>query len=77
MEKISGETRKKSKSLVITFRIFQALFLGLFALGISMCIGDYSEFVKIPISNFSLTTTIFGGIGALITGILAKTCEKW
>jgi hypothetical protein len=71
------ETERKNKNLYVTFRIFQAIFLGIFALGISSGIGDFFKFVELPIGTFSVTTTIFGLIGAIMTGSLAKQSEKW
>ena len=62
----------KSRKLRVTFRIFQAIFFGMFALGISMILGDITKAIELPISNFSMTTTAFGLIGAGITGTLAN-----
>jgi len=70
-------TKIENKNLVVTFRMFQAIFLGIFALGLSMISGDYLGYIKSPISSLSMTTTIFGLLGAIITGILAKQSEKW
>jgi hypothetical protein len=67
----------KRKNLVVTFRVFQSLFFGLFALGISLIFGDISKAVEFPVSSFSITTTIFGIIGAIITGNLANKCKDW
>lgn len=67
----------KNKNIVVTFRIFQAIFFGMFALGISIGLGDYGNFVKLPFSQISITTTTFGLIGAIITGVLSKNAEKW
>jgi len=67
----------KNKSIVVTFRIFQAIFFGVFALGVSMALGDYSVFVKSPIGQLSIVLTVFGLIGAGITGMLSKQSEKW
>jgi len=68
---------KDKKSRVVTFRVFQAIFFGMIALGLSLMSGDYTTYVKSPISSISITTTIFGIIGSIITGILSKSCEKW
>ena len=67
----------KNKSVVVTFRIFQAICFGVFALGLSLIAGDYSGHVKSWMSTTGITTTIFGLIGAIITGILAKQSERW
>jgi len=67
----------KNKGIVVTFRIFQAIFYGVFALGVSMALGDYTTFVKSPISQLSIVLTVFGLIGAGITGALSKQSEKW
>jgi len=67
----------KNRNLVINFRIFQAIFIGLFALGISMMGGEISSYSHSPISSFSITTTIFGLIGTIASGMMAKRCENW
>jgi len=67
----------KNRNTIITFRVFQAIFFGILALGISSMTGDLSETMKIPISQFSVTTTIFGLIGSIITGRLAEKCKDW
>lgn len=67
----------RNRGMVVGFRITQAFCFGIFALGLSMMAGDYSSFIKSPISSFSITTTIFGGIGALITGYMANKCREW
>jgi len=67
----------KNKGIVVTFRIFQAIFFGVFALGVSMALGDYSAYIKSPIGQLSIVLTIFGMIGAGITGMLSKQAEKW
>jgi hypothetical protein len=69
--------KDEKKNLVVTFRVFQSIFLGLFALGISLMFGDITNAIEFPISSFSITTTIFGIIGALITGNLANKCKNW
>lgn len=67
----------KNRSLRITFRVFQAIFFGILALGISSMFGDIGSSIGIPISTFSITTTIFGLIGALISGNLSNKCRDW
>ena len=68
---------RKNKNLIVTFRVFQAIFFGLFALGLSSMGGDVSSYMRSPLSTFSITTTIFGLLGSIITGKLAKACENW
>lgn len=70
-------TEEEKRSMKISFRVFQAIFLGIFALGLSLILGDLTEAYTIPISKFSLATTVFGGLGAMITGILANKCQEW
>ena len=76
-KKIIENHEDKTRNLIVTFRIFQAVFFGIFALGISSLVGDIGGYMKIPISAFSITTTIFGLIGAMITGNLANKCKDW
>jgi hypothetical protein len=76
-KKIDTEAEERSKTIVITFRVFQAICFGIFALGLSMGLGDYGKFVNLPFSQISITTTVFGLIGSIITGILSKNAEKW
>jgi hypothetical protein len=68
---------RRNKSIYTTFRILQAIFLGIFALGLSNGIGEYLGFLQIPIGTFSVTTTLFGMIGSIMTGVLAKQSETW
>jgi len=77
MNKQETQKKDKNRSLRITFRVFQAIFLGMFALGISSMFGDISGYMEIPISSFSITTSIFGLIGAIITGVLANKSKDW
>jgi len=77
MANIKNEEENQMKNLRVTFRVFQAMFFGIFALGLSLMAGDISDAVQIPISNLSLTTTVFGLLGAIITGKLSKDCESW
>ena len=77
MNKQETQKQDKNRSLRITFRVFQSIFLGIFALGISSMFGDVSNYAGIPISSFSITTSIFGLIGALMTGTLANKSKDW
>jgi len=76
-EKEKKEREERRIKGVITFRLFQAFFLGIFALGLALIAGDLTTYAKIPISSFALTTTSFGGLGAIITEILARQAKKW
>jgi hypothetical protein len=71
------DDERGNKGIVVTFRVFQAIFFGIFALGVSMALGDYTTFINSPISQISIVLTVFGLIGAGITGILSKSSEKW
>lgn len=76
-QKTKTEKERKNLKTVVTFRIIQAFSLGLFAFGLSMAFGDYTESVDSPLSSFSTTTTIFGLFGSIITEILARKSENW
>ena len=69
--------QRRNKNVVVTFRIMQSISYGVFALGLSMMGGEWVGAVKLPFSNISVTLTVFGLIGAIITGIQAKNCETW
>jgi len=77
MVNVKQEEKRERKNLIVTFRVFQAIFFGIFALGLSLTLGDITGAFEVPISNFSMTTTIFGLLGAIITGVLSKQCENW
>jgi len=77
MVNVKQEEKRERKNLIVTFRVFQAIFFGVFALGLSLISGDITGAFEVPISNFSITTTIFGLLGAIITGVLSKQCENW
>ena len=74
---MTKEEENNNRKLSITFRVFQAIFFGMFALGISMILGEITNAIQLPISNFSMTTTAFGLIGAGLTGNLANKCKNW
>jgi len=74
---INKNKERKNRSLVVTFRIFQALSFGILALGLSLMAGDGSKALELPFSSFALTTTVFGAIGSIVTGSLSKSCENW
>ena len=65
------------KKLAMRARIVQALFLGLFTLGLSMSVGDVSSVWEYPVSSMSITTTVFGLMGAIVCEIFARRAEKW
>ena len=69
--------KEQQKNIRVTFRVFQAIFFGMMAIGISLMFGDVSSYVKSPISSFSITTTIFGLAGSIITGVLANKSKNW
>ena len=68
---------QKNRNAQVTFRVFQAIFFGILALGISSLFGDVSKYAEFPISTFSVTTTVFGIMGSIITGRLADKCKDW
>jgi len=67
----------KNRNLQVTFRVLQAIFFGILALGISSMSGDFSSYLKSPVSSFSIMTSIFGLMGSIITGRLAKNSKDW
>jgi len=83
-ETIRAEEKKKlleseeetRRSAMIGVRCAQALCLGIFTLGLSMMTGDVSGAVKLPVSAMSITTTLFGGMGALICEVYARWLER-
>lgn len=68
---------EKNKDVVIGIRGIQAIMLGIFALGLSMMLGDICGAINIPISSFSLTTTMFGAMGSILCEFFARKAEKW
>ena len=65
------------KKVSITARLMSMLFVGIFILGLSLMFGEGSSVAKLPFSSISITTTFFGGIGALVSELMAKRAEKW
>ena len=61
----------------ISFRVAQAIFIGIFALGLSSGLGDYATFVKSPLSSFSITSSVFGLMGMVATEAMARISKKW
>ncbi len=62
---------------LVRFRLLQFVFLAIFALGISSMSGEYTAYMKLPFSVFSLDCTIFGVIGVAISEIFSKLSAKW
>jgi len=71
------EENQKKTNYALIFRVSQAFFVGLFTLGISLVTGDLSSYAKMPISSISITTTLFGLIGMIMSGYYAKKAENW
>jgi len=69
--------KEENKDRIVAFRVFQAIFWGIFALGVSSMSGDGSKAINLPFSSFSITTTLFGLIGALLCGHFAKISVDW
>lgn len=72
-----ADTERKNKGVIVTFRVFQSMFYGMSALGLSLMVGDLNDFAKLPFSKFAIVCTIFGFIGAVLSGMFAVQAEKW
>ena len=77
MEKEKQVEEKKHNNVEITARILQSICLGLLALGISSGLGDLGKVMHSPFSQFSITSTVFGLIGTIMTEIIARMSRKW
>lgn len=69
--------RTIGKTVSIYARIGSVLFLAIFILGISMMFGEGSSAAKIPFSSLSITTTVFGAMGWLMSELTARRAERW
>jgi multisubunit Na+/H+ antiporter MnhB subunit len=69
--------RPLGKTVAIYSRIASVLFLAIFILGISMMFGEGSQAAKIPFSSLSITTTMFGALGWVMSELTARRAEKW
>jgi len=69
--------RPKLNNSVVTIRIFQAIFMSVFAFGIASMGGDYAAFVQSPVSILSVTASIFGLLGTIMTEVYARMAAKW
>lgn len=65
------------KKTSIVARLFSMLFVGIFILGLSLMFGEGSSAAKLPFSSLSITTTFFGGVGAVVSELMARRAEKW
>lgn len=74
---VNLESQEKINSAEKKFRIGQALSLGIFTLGISMIIGDYLPTITTLIKPLSITTTVFGFMGTLLTELMARQARRW
>lgn len=69
--------KDNNKRLIKNVRIMQAIFIGVFTLGLSMMGGDLATELKLPFSSFSLTTTMFGMMGYLICEWFTRKAMSW
>ena len=65
------------KKVIPYIRTVQAISIGVFTLGISMIVGDLAGYVELPVSVMSITTTLFGGMGAIFCEVMARWAKKW
>ena len=75
-EKVKAESKDVRKAIG-NIRNVQGIFLGIFTLGISMMTGDYASFIHSPISTLSMTTTVFGLMGTIVTEFMARKAVNW
>ena len=66
---------KTNKSLNI-IRFVQAVFAGIFTLGVAFLFGDYTEMKKSWISSIAITCLVFGFAGVAISEFMARKLAK-
>ena len=64
-------------SIQKSMKMFQAIFFGVLAYGISTASSDVSKYFGIPISSVSITCMVFGILGAIITELVCRSAAKW
>jgi len=60
------------EKIVVGSRIFQAIFMAIFVLGLSMILADLTGYCELPVSALSVSTTIYGLLGMLVCEFLAR-----
>jgi len=72
-------SEEKGKPLQIAkgLRVLSIVFMAIFAIGVSMMIGDVIEIYEVEVSSQAITTTIFGALGYVICEVNARRAEKW
>jgi len=68
---------KKHGTVEITARVLQSVCLGILALGVASGLGDYGKAISLPFSQLSITTSVFGLMGTVITEVIARMSRKW
>jgi hypothetical protein len=74
---VKEEKKEEHNEFEIGMRVIQSICFGVFALGLSMMIGQYVKYIGLPFSVFAISSTVFGLIGALITEIMSRQARKW
>lgn len=72
-------SEEKGKPLQIAkgLRVMSIVFIAIFAIGVSMIIGDLVEIIELPVSSQAITTTIFGFFGFIICELNARRVDSW
>jgi len=72
------DDEKNMRKQIAAIRKFQAVFLGVTALGLSMAAGDLNKGMAHSVfSDLTVIITMFGFMGSLLTEYMARKAMKW
>ena len=66
---------EQKQGIALKIRVAQAISAGIFTFGLAGMTGDMTGSLGLPISSFSITTTLFGMMGMLVCDIFARKFE--
>jgi len=71
----NDEMSDQRKGIALKIRVAQAISAGIFTFGLSGMAGDVSVAMQLPVSAFSITTTLFGVAGVAVCEVFARKFE--
>lgn len=64
------------RMIISNIRIVQAISIGIMTLGVSMGAGDLAQVAELAISSLSITTSLFGFVGTVMSEIMIGRIKK-
>lgn len=74
--KVIKTDETKKMEMISNLRIVQAVSVGIMTLGVSMAAGDLAKMADIAVSSLSITTTLFGLVGTIMSEFMIGRIKK-